>query len=109
MSYLRLMCPGPEACDAGLLTKEAHSEHAGRVTHSLRICRRLCSIICEMDTMFTCTNRLGVVYYIHETPTKAGSRRYTMNRVADGALAELPAGCERYLPLLGTDKLFEEF
>jgi len=54
----------------------------------------MCGDICEMETMFTYTNRRGVIHYIHETPTKAGSLRYTMNRNAGGALAELPTGME---------------
>jgi hypothetical protein len=44
--------------------------------------------------MFSHTNRHGVAYYVHETRTKAGMRRYVVTRTADGALADLPAGME---------------
>ena len=44
--------------------------------------------------MFSYTNRREVTYYIHEVRTKAGGRRYTANRAAEGALPELPAGLE---------------
>jgi hypothetical protein len=44
--------------------------------------------------MFSYTNRHGVAYYVHEMRTKAGTRRYVVNRTADGVLADLPAGME---------------
>lgn len=44
--------------------------------------------------MLTYTSRRGVKYYVHEARTKAGARRYVVNRIGDDALAELPVGME---------------
>jgi hypothetical protein len=44
--------------------------------------------------VFSYTNRRGVTYYVHESRTKTGARRYLVKRSARGALAECPAGME---------------
>lgn len=44
--------------------------------------------------MFTYANKRGVEYYVHETRTKGGARRYVVKRAVDGALADLPTGME---------------
>jgi hypothetical protein len=44
--------------------------------------------------MFSYTNRKGDAYYVHETTTPKGRRRFTMKRCSEGALEQLPEGME---------------
>ena len=44
--------------------------------------------------MFTYVNKRGVAYYVHEMQTKAGTHRFVVRRMSEGALAELPDGME---------------